>query len=71
VIFLRMKDESGIMDVIVYPDLYDQDRFLVLKSPFLLIHGTLQNQHGVVQIRADKLERFGGVDVETVSRNFR
>ncbi len=44
VIFLRMKDESGIMDVIVYPDLYDQDRFLVLKNPFLLIHGTLQNQ---------------------------
>jgi error-prone DNA polymerase len=71
VIFLRMKDESGIIDVIVYPDLYDQDRFLVLKSPFLLVHGTLQNQHGVAQIRADKLERFEGMEIETVSRDFR
>ncbi len=71
VIFLRMKDESGIMDVIVYPDLFDQDRFLVLKSAFLLIHGTLQNQHGVVQLRADKLERFAGIPIETTSRDFR
>lgn len=55
-IFLSMEDETGIANVIIHPDLYDRDRLLITRGKFLCVSGRLQNQDGVVHVRADHVE---------------
>ena len=52
-IFLSMEDETGIANVIVTPDLYERDRLIVTRSKFLAVAGQLQNQDGVVHVKAN------------------
>jgi error-prone DNA polymerase len=54
-VFLSMEDETGIANVIIHPDLYEQERILVSRSKFLLIEGKLQNEDAVVHIHADRV----------------
>jgi error-prone DNA polymerase len=54
-IFLSMEDETGIANVIVTPDVYERNRLLVTRSKFLMVEGQLQNQDGVVHVKAAKL----------------
>jgi error-prone DNA polymerase len=54
-IFLSMEDETGIANVIVTPDVYERNRLLVTRSKFLMVEGLLQNQDGVVHVKAAKL----------------
>jgi error-prone DNA polymerase len=58
-IFLSMEDETGIANVIVTPDLYERERMTVVRSKFLLVEGILQNQDGVVHVKAKRLAAFG------------
>jgi error-prone DNA polymerase len=55
-IFLSMEDETGIANVIVMPDLYERERVTVVRSKFLLVEGVLQNQDGVVHVKAQRLK---------------
>jgi len=59
-IFLSMEDETGIANVIVSPDLYERQRGVVIRSKFLIAEGTLQNQDGVVHVKAKRLVALGG-----------
>jgi error-prone DNA polymerase len=54
-VFLSMEDETGIMNVIVTPDLYEEHRFAVIGEPFLIVEGTLQNIDGVVSVKAARI----------------
>jgi error-prone DNA polymerase len=54
-IFLSMEDETGISNVIVTPDLYERDRLVVVRSKFILAEGPLQNQDGVIHVKASRL----------------
>ncbi len=54
-IFLSMEDETGIANVIVTPDVYERNRLLVTRSKFLMVEGQLQNQDGVIHVKAAKL----------------
>jgi len=38
-IFISMEDETGIANVIVTPDVYEQNRLVVTRSKFLLVEG--------------------------------
>jgi error-prone DNA polymerase len=58
-IFLSMEDETGIANVIVTPDLYERDRLTVTRSKFLMVEGPLQNQDGVVHVKATRLIALG------------
>ena len=55
-VFLSLEDESGISNIIISPQLYDQNRVLVSTERFLMIEGRLQNLDSVVHVRAEKLE---------------
>jgi error-prone DNA polymerase len=57
-VFLSMEDETGIANIIIAPDVFEQNRVLVTRSLFLAIGGTMQNQDGVVHVKARKLEPF-------------
>jgi error-prone DNA polymerase len=54
-IFLSMEDETGIANVIVTPDLYERERVVVTRSKFILAEGPLQNQDGVIHVKATRL----------------
>jgi error-prone DNA polymerase len=69
-IFLSMEDESGIANVIVTPDLYERERMTVVRSKFLLVEGLLQNQDGVVHVKAKRLSRLGDGAMEMRSHDF-
>jgi error-prone DNA polymerase len=44
----------------VRPDVFDRDRLMVVRQPFLLVDGVLQHQDGVLSIRADRFEAIEG-----------
>jgi error-prone DNA polymerase len=55
-VFLSLEDETGIANIIVAPDVFEQNRLVVTRSRFLAITGKLQNQEGVVHVKAQQLE---------------
>jgi error-prone DNA polymerase len=69
-IFISMEDETGIANVIVTPDLYDLDRLVVTRSRFLLVEGPLQNQDGVIHVRAHRIAPLDITSSETCSHDF-
>jgi error-prone DNA polymerase len=58
-IFLSMEDETGIANVIVTPDLYERERMTVVRAKFLWVEGVLQNQDGVVHVKAKRIAALG------------
>jgi error-prone DNA polymerase len=55
-VFLSMEDETGIMNAIITPVVFDRYKFAVLTEPFLLIAGVLQNLDGVISVKAGHIE---------------
>jgi error-prone DNA polymerase len=55
-VFLSMEDETGIMNAIITPAVFDRYKFEVLTEPFLLIRGVLQNLDGVISVKAAQIE---------------
>jgi error-prone DNA polymerase len=55
-VFLTLEDETGIANIIVRPDVFARERNAVVRQPFLLVDGVLQQQDGVVSIRAERFE---------------
>jgi len=54
-VFLSMEDESGIMNAIVTPPVFDRYKFSVLTEPYLVIDGVLQNLDGVISVKAGRI----------------
>jgi error-prone DNA polymerase len=69
-IFLSMEDETGIANVIVTPDVYERSRLVVTRSKFLLVEGALQNQDGVIHVKAVRLTPLANAGVEVRSHDF-
>jgi error-prone DNA polymerase len=59
-VFLTLEDETGISNVIIRPDLFDRERLIVIRHPFLIVDGVLQHQDGVLSIRAERVESIQG-----------
>jgi error-prone DNA polymerase len=66
-IFLSMEDETGIANVVIHPELYERDRLLITRGKFLQVEGPLQNQSGVVHVKAErvKLLELSSVDIRS------
>ena len=63
--FLTLEDETGISNIIVRPDLFDRDRMTVIRQPFLMVEGVLQNQDGVLSVKAERVQGIeGGASVD-------
>jgi error-prone DNA polymerase len=69
-IFISMEDETGIANVIVTPDLYERDRIVVTRSKFILAEGPLQNQDGVIHVKATRLQALSDFALEVRSHDF-
>ncbi|MGB5343953.1 MAG: error-prone DNA polymerase [Thermoanaerobaculia bacterium] len=58
ILFLTLEDESGMSQAIVMPDLLQEQRQLIVRSPGLVVEGVLQKRDGTLSIKADKLWRL-------------
>jgi error-prone DNA polymerase len=69
-VFLSMEDETGIANIIFTPDMFEKNRAVVTRSRFLRVEGTLQQQDGVVHVKAQRVEPLTITDVPISSHNF-
>lgn len=51
-VFLSLEDETGIVNIILKPDVFARLRVTVVSHPYLLVYGVLQNQRGVASVKA-------------------
>ena len=69
-IFLTLEDETGNANIIVMPDVYSRDPMSVLHERFVKVKGTVQNQDGVVHLKAEKILPLHVTAAETQSHDF-
>jgi error-prone DNA polymerase len=50
--FLLLEDELGLVNVVVYPSLYEERRLVVRGEPFILVAGRLQKKDDTTNIVA-------------------
>jgi error-prone DNA polymerase len=51
-VFLSLEDETGIVNVIVNPNLFERKRLVCISEPYVLIKGTVQNTWDVISVKA-------------------
>ncbi|HEX7785856.1 MAG TPA: OB-fold nucleic acid binding domain-containing protein, partial [Methylomirabilota bacterium] len=54
-VFLNLEDETGLINIIVRPALFQHHRLALVEESFLLIEGTLQRQDNVTSVRAERI----------------
>ena len=69
-LFMSLEDETGISNIVVHPNMFEQNRLLLISEPFLWVEGILQNQNNVTSIRARKFQAVAGIEIDLWSRNF-
>jgi error-prone DNA polymerase len=58
VIFGSLEDETGINNIIVWPAVFEQFRYVALKATMMVVSGELQSQEGVIHVVADRIEDY-------------
>lgn len=69
-VFLSLEDETGIANVILTPDVFEQNRIVVTRSSFLMLEGKLQKQDGVIHVKAERISPLDIVSADIPSHNF-
>jgi error-prone DNA polymerase len=69
-VFLSLEDETGISNAIINPHLYERNRVAVTRGKFLRIDGTLQNQDGVISVKASAVSVLKLSEVDIQSHDF-
>jgi error-prone DNA polymerase len=60
VLFATLEDETGPSNIIVWPDLFEARRRILMTSSFLLVEGRLQKASGVVHVVAERVYDLTG-----------
>ncbi|HYY88842.1 MAG TPA: DNA polymerase III subunit alpha, partial [Chloroflexota bacterium] len=58
-VFLLLEDETGLVNVVVRPDLYDAQRSTIRGEPYLCIEGTVQLRSGTLNLLASHATPLG------------
>ena len=69
--FITLEDESGLANIIVTPDRFDQHRLVLVTSSALIVEGPLQRRAGVTNIRGQRFEPLARHGSSQPSRDFR
>ena len=71
-VFATLEDETGFVDVVFVPDVYQKYQYLIRMSPILGISGILQHFDGAVSLLAESVWKPTWlVGAKPVSRNFK
>jgi error-prone DNA polymerase len=57
-VFMSLEDETGIVNIIVQPDLFDRKRQACTSAPYVLVKGVLQSITGVISVKAAHVEEL-------------
>jgi error-prone DNA polymerase len=55
VIFLTLEDETGIVNVVVWPKVFEANRRILMTSQFLLVHGRIEREGIVIHVVASRV----------------
>jgi error-prone DNA polymerase len=69
-IFLTLEDETGNANIIVMPHVYEKYRQVVLEPRFIRVTGTVQNQDGIIHLKAEHVEALAVSAVQVASHDF-
>jgi error-prone DNA polymerase len=69
-IFITLEDETGNSNVIITPDFYEKNRVSVLYERFVQVSGTVQNQAGIVHLKARAIRPLAISAAEIASHDF-
>jgi len=69
-VFLSLEDETGVSNAIIVPDLFQKNRLLITSEQFLMVEGIVQNQDGVVSVKAERVAALRITQAETSSHDF-
>jgi error-prone DNA polymerase len=58
VCFITLEDETGVANLVVWPDVFDKQRKIVMGSRLIAVHGIIQKdaEDGVIHLVARQLE---------------
>jgi error-prone DNA polymerase len=71
--FVTLEDETGMVNLIVRPEIWERYRRAARAATVMLVHGRLQHEHKVIHVLAARLEDLSAkfADLSTRSRDFR
>ena len=71
-VFLTLEDETGLVNVIVRPDVYEKFRRVIRLSKTLIVVGRLQKEQGTIDLLAQEMWTFddGGIAEGVRAHNF-
>ncbi|HWF11421.1 MAG TPA: error-prone DNA polymerase, partial [Bryobacteraceae bacterium] len=55
ILFLSLEDETGISNVVIMPDIFDEQRLPILAHPWIMVEGKMQNVDSVIHILAQRV----------------
>jgi error-prone DNA polymerase len=54
-LFMNLEDETGLINVVVYSDLFRRERAVLVGEPFLFVDGVLQHEDNVTSVLARRV----------------
>jgi error-prone DNA polymerase len=71
-IFLTLEDETGFVNAVIWPRLWERQRAIVLGASLIAIDGVMETDGEVYHLIADRVHDFGELtgELETRSRDF-
>jgi error-prone DNA polymerase len=71
VTFLSLEDETGISNIVIMPDRFDEQRFTILSHPWIIVEGRMQNVNHVTHVLAERVSPLANpLDIATRSHDF-
>jgi error-prone DNA polymerase len=58
VVFLSISDETGIFNVFVSPDFFEQNRLVITRAKFIAVEGPLQKEGPVIHVMARSFQEL-------------
>lgn len=58
VFFLSLEDETGIVNCVLWPTLFERNRLLVAQEPYIAARGKVQKSQGTIHVIARKVKRL-------------
>ncbi len=71
VVFMSIEDETGISNVVVMPDFFDQKRLAIVGHPWVIFEGPVQNVDNVIHVMARQISQLPcPTGISTASHDF-
>ena len=69
--FMSLEDETGISNVVIMPDLFEQQRLEILTHSWVMVEGRMQNVDSVIHILAERVSPLANpLELGTTSHDF-